>query len=125
VGAVSTVPYVYFSLVVLRLIRRGLPSQPPRVQRTMKNIGWLFFFSWGLYPLAYLVPAVSFTAEAAVARHYMFTVADVLSKIIYGVLLGLALQVRSAEQGWGEALDTPQMGVPLRDSNPGPGHTEA
>jgi bacteriorhodopsin len=122
-GAVSTVPYLWFSYLVFREIRASMSYLSPRVARTVKNIGWLFFFSWGLYPIAYLVPAFSFTAEAAVTRHYLFTVADVLSKVIFGVLLGKALLVRSAEDGHPAALAAPEMGVPLSDA-PAPGRTE-
>lgn len=122
-GAISTVPYLWFSYLVFREIRRQLPRLSPRVGRTVKNIGWLFFFSWGLYPIAYLVPAVSFSAEGAVTRHYLFTVADVLSKIVFGVLLGKAMQVRSAEEGHDTALDSPEMGVPLQEAA-APGNTE-
>ena len=115
-GAISTLPYLWFSYLVFREIRRQLPHLSPRVGRTVKNIGWLFFFSWGLYPIAYLVPAISFSAEGAVTRHYLFTIADVVSKIVFGVLLGKAMQVRSAEEGHEAALDSPEVGVPLRET---------
>ena len=113
-GAASTVPYVVFSVVVWRLIGSAQGAMPNQAWITLRNIRLLFLFSWGLYPLAYLVPLLGTTAEVAVARTVMFTTADITSKIIYGVLLGKVLQVRSAAEGYGPALDEfPQATEPL------------
>ena len=73
----------------------------------------LFLVSWMLYPGAYLMP--TFTAgmpegsgtallplmegdTAVVARSITYTVADITSKVIYGVLLTLAAQARSEDE---------------------------
>jgi diaminopimelate epimerase len=57
----------------------------------MRNIRYLFMFSWNLYIVAYIVPMLGDfgqSASGAVTRTYIFTIADVLSKIVYGILLG-------------------------------------
>lgn len=118
-GALSTIPYVYFSVVVWQLISEGMRQRPGPVAVTLRNLRLLFVFSWGLYPIAYLVPAVQLalgdiTAEGAVLRTVLFTLADVTSKIVAGILLGKVLQVRSAEESYGEAAEAwPQATEPL------------
>jgi len=60
-------------------------------------------FSWNLSIVAYVVPmlgAFGRTAEAAVTRAYLFTIADVLSKIIYGILLSKVTTARSITEGF-------------------------
>jgi hypothetical protein len=47
-----------------------------------------------------MLGALGQTAEAAVTRTYLFTIADVLSKIIYGVLLGKVATARSVAEGY-------------------------
>lgn len=118
-GALSTVPYVYFSVIVWRLIGEGLRTLPDQAATTLRNIRLLFLFSWGLYPIAYLVPAYQLavgdvSAGGAVTRTILFTVADVTSKIIFGVLLGKVLQVKSPAEGYEPAgRGWPQATEPL------------
>lgn len=118
-GALSTVPYVYFSVLIWRVIGEGMRERPGPVATTLRNLRLLFLFSWGLYPIAYLVPAVQLalgdiTAEGAVVRTVLFTLADITSKIVAGVLLGKVLQVRSAEESYAEAAEAwPQATPPL------------
>ena len=115
-GTLSTLPYIYFSLIVWREIGRSQEYLPAAAAKTMNNIKLLFLFSWGLYPIAYLVPTFQLlffdgvSAGGAVTRTFLFTVADATSKIMFGVLLGKVLQIRSAAEGYEPALgEFPQI----------------
>lgn len=66
-----------------------------------------------LYPGAYLMPYLySFSLEpalsesAVVARHLTYTVADVTSKVIYGVLLAAAATRMSKAEGYDWEVQT-------------------
>jgi len=71
------------------------------------SIWTLFLVTWMLYPGAYLMPYLfslglepALTETAVVARHITYTIADVGSKVIYGILLTLAAQEMSKADGY-------------------------
>ncbi len=102
-GIAATIPYIYFFGIFWKLTGDSLSYLPGQAKSTMRNIRYLFAFSWNLYIVAYIVPMLGDfgqTAEAAVTRTYLFTIADVLSKIIYGILLGKVATARSVAEGF-------------------------
>ncbi len=103
-GAVSTIFFVYVLYKVGMLI--GRPPEPldPASHRNLKYCWYIILFSWSLYPFAYLVPAVWPNADGMVARQMLFTVADITSKLIFGVVLGRVAVLRSKEIGYAPAL---------------------
>ncbi|MBE9076171.1 bacteriorhodopsin [Romeria aff. gracilis LEGE 07310] len=108
-GFISTIFYVYILYLVGNLIFRSREGLPRPAYNTMGTIWWVILISWTLYPLAYLVPlGWQFFPEwggwAGVTRQFLFTVADIFSKVIYGVLLTSAAQACSVEAGYEPAL---------------------
>jgi bacteriorhodopsin len=106
-GFISTVFFVHILILMKRVISEGKEGAPAGAQRYLGMIWTLFFISWMLYPGAYLMPYLfSFGLEpalsetAVVARHITYTVADVSSKVIYGILLTLAAQEMSKAEGY-------------------------
>jgi len=102
-GAAATVPFIYFTAIFWRLTGESLSYLPGEARTTMRNIRYLFMFSWNLYIVAYIVPMLGDfgqSAAGAVTRTYIFTIADVLSKIIYGILLGKVATARSVAEGY-------------------------
>jgi bacteriorhodopsin len=102
-GIAATIPFIYFTRIFWRLTGESLGYLPGEAATTMRTIRYLFMFSWNLYIVAYVVPMLgSFgqSAAGAVTRTYLFTIADVLSKIIYGVLLGKVASIRSVAEGY-------------------------
>ena len=107
-GTASTVPFVVLLAVLLPLLRSQAALLPEEAGRTTGHLVWVFLFFWGLYPLAYLVPVVSATAEGAVLSQALFTAADIGSKVFYGVLLTKVLRLRSAADGYPPAREPAQ-----------------
>ena len=93
-GAISTVFFFHILWVMKKVINEGKEGIPPKGQKILSNIWVLFLISWFLYPGAYLMPYLAgidgyFYSEVGVmARQLTYTIADVSSKVIYGVLLG-------------------------------------
>ena len=104
-GTASTVPFVVLLVVLVPLLRSQAARMPAEAGTTMRHLVWVFLFFWGLYPIAYLVPVASSTPEAAVLSQALFTVADLGSKVLYGVLLAKVLRLRSAADGYGPARE--------------------
>lgn len=106
-GFISTIFFVHILILMKRVITEGKEGAPASAQRYLGMIWKLFFVAWMLYPGAYLMPYLfSFGLEpalsetAVVARHLTYTVADVASKVIYGILLTLAAQEMSKAEGY-------------------------
>ncbi|MGF1487884.1 MAG: bacteriorhodopsin [Prochloraceae cyanobacterium] len=108
-GAVSTVFYVYILFLVGNLIGHARKDLPEKPRKMFMGVWWLILISWTLYPLAYLVPWIwqmypAWGGWAAVTRQFLFTMADIFSKVIYGVLLTNIAFTRSAIEGYQPAL---------------------
>jgi len=109
-----------FYLIILVAIYRGVFADvsymPERAARTMRGIWWLFLVSWTMYGVAIAIPAFAWSSHGGVWRQYIFTIADVLSKVIYGVMLTQVATVRSAEDGYEPAMR--QLGLQESPSRP-------
>ncbi|MFP4134523.1 MAG: bacteriorhodopsin-like [Halothece sp.] len=86
-GAVSTVPFAYILFVLWFELKGAIARQTERVQTLISGMRWLLLASWGVYPIAYLLPEVGITgATATVGIQIGYTVADLLAKPIFGLL---------------------------------------
>lgn len=106
-GFISTIFFVHILYLMRKVISEGREGAPPQAQKYLSSIWILFFISWMLYPGAYLMPYLfslglepALSESAVVARHITYTVADVCSKVIYGVLLTLTAQEMSKADGY-------------------------
>ena len=113
-GAISTVFFVHILFVMKKVITEGQEGVPEKAKRYLGSIWTLFLFSWMLYPGAYLMPYLfslgfepALSEAAVVGRHITYTIADVSSKVIYGILLTLTAQEMSKADGYDyESLTT-------------------
>lgn len=67
-------------------------------QYLVNLIRYIFLGAWMLYPIAYLMPIISNSAEGVVIRQLLFTIADVTSKVVYWVVLGYLAQQLSIQE---------------------------
>ena len=113
-GAISTAFFVHILILMRRVIQEGSQDVPPAAARLLNGIWLLFLFSWMLYPGAYLMPlAVDLIGgeAAVVGRQITYTIADVSSKVIYGVLLTQVAQILSERDGYVYARLRSEEGV--------------
>lgn len=99
-GGISTVFFVHVLYLIYRVITEGRKDMPAQASSIMGSIWWLFLVSWMLYPGAYLMPLLVASEAGVVGRQLTFTVADIASKVIYGVLLARVAQIRSEAEGY-------------------------
>ena len=99
-GALGTPPFLVLLGVLVPRLLHARTYLPAEAGRTARNLVAVFAFFWGLYPIAYLLPAVSDSATTAVWMQVLFTVADVGSKVLYGVMLAKLCRLRSASDGY-------------------------
>ncbi len=99
-GAVSTVFFVYMNYIIGMRIFKGALGMTAPAASAMKKVFWLMMFAWTLYPIAYLIPWLDASAGGVVVRQALFTVADVSSKAIYGLMITYIAVQRSAHEGF-------------------------
>lgn len=104
-GIVSTLFYIYLLYKVATLIYRPPEPLDDASARLLRACWWIVLISWTLYPVAYILPAVWATADGMVVRQAVFTVADISSKLLFGVLLSWAARKRSKAIGYVPALE--------------------
>ncbi len=103
-GSISTVFFLVILALVYRTIYGNLGRLPEEVRPLVKGVWWLLLVSWMLYPGAYLMPAFWDSADGVVARQITYTVADVTSKVVYGILLATIARKVSKHEGYEQAL---------------------
>jgi bacteriorhodopsin len=103
-GAISTVPFVYLVFAVKGVLDKGEARAPGSLKAWHSKIFIYFLFFWGLYAIAYMVPAVASEGGGIVARQWMYTVADVFSKLVYGLILTRYVLRLSAAEGHQPAM---------------------
>ncbi len=112
-GVISSVFFVWLIVEVRGVISRGVQTSPTQLQAWPKNIWWFFLATWGLYPIAYALPQLGFTGDVVVVRQLLFSIADISSKLVYGIILSRYVLRRSALEGYvpaAEALETSPLG---------------
>jgi bacteriorhodopsin len=96
-GGISTAFYLYVLWVVYGVISDGRRDAPREASQVLGVVWALILISWTLYPIAYAIPGM-------VSRQIIFTMADITSKVIYGVLIGQVAQIRSSAEGYEPAI---------------------
>jgi bacteriorhodopsin len=97
-GAISTVFYIVLLYLAWSEIGKALPRMPEAAVGMMKAIRWIFIIFWTFYPIAYIIPAFAANANGVVARQLIFTIADIVAKVIYGVMVTkVAMDLGKAE----------------------------
>ena len=105
-GAVSTLFFIHILYLMKKVINEGKEGVPIEAQQTLNSIWVLFLISWMLYPGAYLMPHLLgiegglFNESGVVGRQITYTVADICSKVIYGVLLTNVAVIMSKHEGY-------------------------
>lgn len=112
-GAISTAFFFHVLFLMHKVIKEGKEGIPEEGKKILQSIWVLFLISWFLYPGAYLMPHLLgfegglYNESGVVGRQMTYTAADILSKVIYGVLLGNLAVVLSRAEGYDyKSLDT-------------------
>lgn len=95
-GALSTIPFLYILYILFVELTKSINRQPETVQASIKNLRWLLLASWGFYPIAYMFPMFGFDgSDAFVLRQVGYTVADVLAKAVFGLMIYKIARLKS------------------------------
>jgi bacteriorhodopsin len=87
-GALSSIPFAYILFVLFVQLGKSLENQPVSVRGTLSRLRYLLLLSWGVYPIAYLLPILNIGgADAWVGMQIGYSVADILAKAVYAIII--------------------------------------
>jgi len=101
-GVLSTLPFLYILYVLFVELGKSLDRQPEGVAATVGRLRMLLIATWGVYPIAYLMPLLGSDAsdpQAFVWRQVGYTVADVLAKCLFGLTIFKIARMKSLAEG--------------------------
>jgi bacteriorhodopsin len=97
-GALSTIPFLYILYVLFVELSRAAKDQPKQVGKDLNGLRWLLLATWGVYPISYMIPMFGIEgADAFVWRQVGYSVADVLAKCLFGLLIYKIAREKSAD----------------------------
>ena len=95
-GLAATIPFAFIVYVLFVELTRSLELQPPAVRQTVRRVRILLFATWGVYPIAYLLPLLDVNgADAWVGKQFGYSVADIAAKAVYGLLIYKIARLKS------------------------------
>ena len=95
-GLLSTIPFAYILYVLFVQLTKSLDNQPAAVRRTVSRMRILLLATWGVYPIAYLIPLLGFdSAGAWVGKQAGYSIADIAAKALYGLLIFKIARLKS------------------------------
>ncbi len=113
-GIASTIPFLYILYVLFVELGKSLGRQSASVRKLVDGLRYIILATWGVYPIAYMLPSlIDDPATAEVARQVGYSIADVLAKPLFGLLVLAIAIAKSRADGYEPALDQdPALMVP-------------
>jgi len=97
-GVLSTIPFLYILYVLFVEMTKASSSQPNQVGKELRGLRWLLLATWGVYPISYLLPQLGISgSDSFVGRQIGYSIADVLAKCLYGLLIFKIARIKSAD----------------------------
>ena len=98
-GLLSTIPFLYIMYVLWIEMKKSLESQSARVRSLFQTLRVLLLATWGVYPIAFIanMNSVGFDEQGFVLRETGYTIADILAKCLFGLMIFSIARMKSAE----------------------------
>ncbi len=99
-GLLSTIPFLYILYVLFVELGKSLERQSEAVQRKIKELRLLLLATWGVYPIAFIanMNATGFDETSFVLRETGYTIADILAKSLFGLMIFTIARIKSGEE---------------------------
>ncbi len=117
-GGLSMIPFVYILFELFVGLRGSIAQQPPAARGLVNIAIWVTILSWSFYPIVYFAPFVlgpenaniaTMTGSAVVVVQVGYTIADVVAKAGFGILIYMIAAAKSEDYraGTGGAAAVP------------------
>jgi bacteriorhodopsin len=95
-GIASSVCFVVVYAVVISVVLRSLPVLPASTRAPLTAAMVVLLVVWFVYPVVYGLQGLASGGAWTTAQHVMFSVADVVAKVVFGLLLLRVARLRTA-----------------------------
>jgi bacteriorhodopsin len=103
-GFLSTLPFVYIVYTLWNELGAAAAEKEGKTAVLYRNIRLLLLATWGFYPIVYMAPFFGWEgASTQVAIQVGYSIADVLAKAGYGVMIYAIAKSKSEDEGYAMA----------------------
>lgn len=98
-GALSTIPFLYIMYVLWVELSKSLSSQSEKIRRLFLGLRLLLIATWGVYPITFILAMNNAVPSASdvVVREVGYSIADILAKCLFGLIIFSIARIKSAE----------------------------
>ncbi len=99
-GLLSTIPFLYIMYVLWIELSKSLSSQSEKVRKIFQGLRLLLIATWGVYPITFILAMNSTgvaTGQEVLAREVGYSIADILAKCLFGLIIFSIARIKSAE----------------------------
>jgi bacteriorhodopsin len=99
-GLLSTIPFLYIMYVLWVELTKSLASQSEKIRKLFLGLRLLLIATWGVYPITFIMAMNSTgspTASEVVSREVGYSIADILAKCLFGLIIFSIARIKSAE----------------------------
>jgi bacteriorhodopsin len=101
--ALSMIPFLYILYALFFGLRASIANQPQKAQPLVRNACYLTVLAWFFYPIVYLLPNMGFVGgDGFVALQVGYSIADIVAKAGFGLLIFFIALSKSSEEGYAE-----------------------
>ncbi|MBC7500810.1 MAG: bacteriorhodopsin, partial [Herminiimonas sp.] len=98
--ALAMVPFVIIVYDLFIGLSASISSQPASARGLISSARWITIISWCFYPVVFTFPMIGLTGgAAATAVQVGYTVADIVAKAAFGVVIFLIAVRKSEAEG--------------------------
>ncbi len=99
-GLLSTIPFLYILYVLWFEMSKSLDKQTEKVRKMFLGLRLLLIATWGVYPITFVLSMNSATVPTGmevVYREVGYSIADILAKCLFGLIIFSIARIKSAE----------------------------
>jgi len=99
-GLLSTIPFLYIMYVLWIELTKSLSSQSEKIRKLFSGLRLLLIATWGVYPITFILAMGQTGAPSAsdvVSREVGYSIADILAKCLFGLIIFSIARIKSAE----------------------------
>jgi bacteriorhodopsin len=99
-GLLSTIPFLYILYVLFIELGKSLSKQSEAVVKKVQLLRILLIATWGVYPITFILAmgTTGFSPDRFVAREVGYSIADILAKCLFGLIIFSIARIKSAEE---------------------------
>ena len=101
--SLGMVPFIIIVYELFVGLRKSIAAQPQSARGLVSTARWLTVVSWCFYPIVFIFPMIGFIGgDATTAVQVGYTVADVVAKAVFGVVIFMIAVRKSEADGYVE-----------------------